>query len=389
MARAKRSNPNPPADAAPRRLSKPAAPVAKAVPPSPARADDAAYDATPACGAMTFEPSASHEAFPPDAPGLPKLGMVCLSSDQQCSFRSITRQQFLKLDPDEQAGRLLGIYWENTQRLHWTLGYCARRKIALYRATSGLYPMSDEPLGRGVLTNLPATLSSVGRRAERLGIRMLLHPDQFVVLNSETPATVETSRKILDKHALWFDLFGLAQTPWNAINLHGGKGGRADELVAVVADLPDNVRRRLTFENDEYSYSAEEILAICRRTGCPMVFDCHHHVIREKLDSYDHPSVAYFTRAARDTWPKPGWQVCHVSNGETAFRDRYHALHVTMMPRAFRDVPWLEVEARGKEQAILRLRLGWPTSGDPPPGFPLEKPTGTTKARKHRAGAEI
>ena len=314
-------------------------------------------------------------AFPPDAPGLPKLGMVCLSSDEVCKFRTITRSGYLKLPEDERDAKLLELYWDNTQRLTWTLGYCARRQIRLYRATSALYPMSDEPQGRAVLESIPAALSAVGRRAKQLGIRVVLHPDQFVVLNSENPQTVETSVKILEKHALWFDLFGLATTPWNLMNVHGGKAGRADELVATVNALPANIKGRLTFENDEYSYGASDILAVCQRTGSPMVFDCHHHVIREDLGSYDHPSLAYFTKAARDTWPDPDWQLCHVSNGETAFLDRYHSKLITAMPKAFAAVPWLEVEARGKELAILGLRKHWPDDGSPQYGTPLRKPT--------------
>ena len=243
--------------------------------------------------------------------------------------------------------------------------------------------MSDEALGRHVLEAMPAMLSSVGRRAQRLGIRILLHPDQFVVLNSESPQTVRNSRKILQKQALWFDLFGLEQSPWNLINLHGGKAGRADQLVCETENLPDNVRRRLTFENDEYSYSAAEMLEVCRRTDRPMVFDCHHHVIREKLDSYDHPSVRYYTEAARETWPSPDWQVCHVSNGDAAFLDRYHSEYITRMPESFRNVPWLEVEARGKERAILGLRQHWPETGNADPGRPLRKAT-----VRQRAAAE-
>ena len=299
--------------------------------------------------------------------------MVCLSSDGRCAFRTVTRTGYLKLPPRQRATKLLELYWNNVQRLHFALGYCHRRNIRLYRATSGLFPMSDEALGRRVLDSIPATLSSVGRRAGRLGIRVLLHPDQFVVLNSETPAVARTSRKILEKHAHWFDLLGLAQSPWNAMNIHGGKAGRAEALVANVAKLPHNVRSRLTFENDEYGYGAAEILEVCRRTGCPMVFDCHHHVIKERLSSYDHPSVAYYTRAARETWPRPEWQVCHVSNGEGAFLDRYHSERIGLMPRAFRDVPWLEVEARGKERAILGLRRQWPIHAAPGYGVPLRK----------------
>lgn len=304
----------------------------------------------------------------------PELGLVCLSSDGQCCFRTITRTRFLSLAPEVQEATLRELYWDNVQRLQWTLGYCARRNIKLYRATSALFPMSDEPLGEATLRNMAAMLSAVGRRAETLGIRVVLHPDQFVVLNSENPKTCDTSRKILEKHALAFDLMGLPQTPWSLMNIHGGKAGRAQELIDTIRDLPPNVKNRLTLENDEYSFGAQDILEICKAAGVPMVFDCHHHVIKEGLSDYDHPSVAKYTKLARDTWPDPTWQVVHVSNGETAFRDRYHSLHITMMPKAFASVPWIEVEARGKELAIEGLRGNWPATGTAPEGFPIDRP---------------
>ena len=319
--------------------------------------------------------SIAPEAFPPERAGLPRLGLVCLSSDETIKYRAMTRARYLKLATRQRADALRELYWDNLNRVHAALGYCARRGITLYRVTSALFPMSDEPAGQRVLKSMPALMSSVARRAERLGIRVVIHPDQFVVLSSETPETAKTSAKILKKHALWFDLFGLEASTWNLMNIHGGKSGRSEELIRAVARLPDPVRGRLTFENDEFSYSSQQILDICRATGCPMVFDCHHHVIHEGLDSYDHPSVAYFTEAARETWPNPEWQLCHVSNGDAAFRDRYHSEFVTMMPRAFRDVPWLEVEARGKERAIAALRESWPDHAAPPYGLPLRKAT--------------
>jgi UV DNA damage endonuclease len=317
----------------------------------------------------------SDETFPHHQPDQPQLGLVCLSSDERIKYRGMTRATFLKTPPHLRRKLLLSVYWDNTHRLLRALDYCANRDIRLYRTTSNLYPMSDEPLGRDVLSSIPATMSSVGRRARKHDIRLILHPDQFVVLNSETRQTRATSVKIMQKHAMWFDLYGLEQSPWNLMNIHGGKSGRVETLVRAVDRLPDNVRSRLTFENDEYSCSTVEILEVSQRTGCPMVFDCHHHVIKEGLDSYDDPSVAEATHAARETWPDSGWQVCHVSNGDAAFRDRYHAEFARMMPRAFREVPWLEVESRGKERAIRELRESWPTSGDPPPDMPLRKPT--------------
>ena len=313
-------------------------------------------------------------------PPLPNLGLVCLSSDEQIRFRTITRTRYLSLPEPERDLQLRAIYWDNAQRLQFALGYCARRDIKLYRMTSALFPMSDEPAGEALLRGMTATLSALGRRAAALDIRVVLHPDQFVVLNSDNANTRATSIKILEKHALALDLMGLPQSTWTLMNIHGGKAGNGDAFVEIIEALPPTVRDRLTLENDEYSYGAEEIYDCCRRAGVPMVFDCHHHVIKEGLETYDDPSVARYVALARETWrPREGWQLAHVSNGETAFLDRYHGLHVTMMPKAFASIPWIEVEARGKERAIAALRAKWPTTARPPMGFPIHKPTAAGK----------
>jgi UV DNA damage endonuclease len=291
----------------------------------------------------------------------PHLGLVCLSFTEECRYRTITRSRYLGLPAGERKGVLRELYWDNLRRLHWTLGFCARRGIRLYRVTSGLFPMSDEPLGDEVLGEMAASLSAIGRRAERLGIRVLNHPDQFVVLNSENPKVVQTSRKILEKHGRSFDLMGLPCSPWSAMILHGGKSGRARELIAEIATLPECIRKRLCLENDEYSYSAAEILEICRAAGVPMIFDNLHHAIKEKISDYGHPSFAEFVAAARETWrPRPEWQIVHLSNGNESVLDRNHSQYITDVPPAYAGVEWIEVEARGKELAIeeLRKRMG-------------------------------
>jgi UV DNA damage endonuclease len=288
------------------------------------------------------------------------LGLVCLSYTDECRYRTITRSRYLALPAGERKGVLRELYWDNLRRLHWTLGFCARRGIRLYRVTSGLFPMSDEAVGEDVLGEMAANLSGIGRRAERLGIRILNHPDQFVVLNSEKPKVVETSRRIMEKHARAFDLMGLPRSPWAALILHGGKAGRARELIAEIASLPEGIRQRLCLENDEYAYSAGEILEICREAGVPMIFDNLHHAIHEKIGDYADPSFDTFVRAARETWrPHPEWQIVHLSNGAASFLDRNHGEYITDVPPAYAGVEWIEVEARGKELAIAALRGRW------------------------------
>ncbi len=251
------------------------------------------------------------------------------------------------------------LYRDNLARLDGALTFCDARKLRLYRMTSGLFPFADDEAGEGVLDDLREDVARVGRRATALGVRLVLHPDQFVVLSSDSPQVVANSIKILETHARVMDYLEQPRTPWALIEIHGGKSARAEQLVRVVRGLPEEILTRIAFENDEYAYSAAEILDVCRAAGVPMVFDAHHHVVRERLDSYEHPSVAASLAAARETWPRPEWQLVHISNGRESFNDRHHSDLITEMPSAYRVAPWIEVEAKHKELAIERLRAGW------------------------------
>jgi len=287
---------------------------------------------------------------------LPRFGLVCVTYSDECRFRTITRTQYLLLSKSKRRETLRELYWANLWRLNRALSFCDRHDIRLYRMSSTLFPMSDDALAESVLHNLAANFSSIGRRALRLGIRIVMHPDQFVVLNSESPKVVETSKLILAKQALWMDLMCLPESPWSAMIIHGGKSGRADAMVESIASLPRNVRNRLCLENDEYSYSAADILKICQRAGVPMIFDNLHHAIKEKLETYDDVSIAKFVKLARHTWPDPSWQIVHLSNGNASFRDRNHSELIVDIPKAYARVPWIEVEAKGKECAIRKLK---------------------------------
>lgn len=295
----------------------------------------------------------------PQTDGGPRLGLVCITHSDEVRYRALTRKRLLQFEPAEQKRLLRDLYTENLARLGRALDFCRARDLRLYRMTSGLFPFADDEAGADVLASLAAEVAAVGRRATREGVRLVLHPDQFVVLNSDSPATIVNSVKILETHARVMDMLEQPRSAWALIEIHGGKGGRADRLVEQVSQLPAAVRARLAFENDEYIYSAAEILDVCRRAGVPMVFDAHHHVVRERLGSYEHPSVGAMVEAARETWPDPAWQLVHISNGRASFNDRHHSDLITQMPSAYRHVPYIEVEAKHKELAIERLSAGW------------------------------
>ncbi len=295
----------------------------------------------------------------------PELGLVCITTSDAVRFRTVTRKRLLQLTEIEQEKVLRELYADNLKRLDKAIDFCYANNIKLYRMTSALFPFADTDLGEIVLDSMNEELRRVGDRAINLNIRLVLHPEQFVVLSSDKPDVVKNSIKILATHALIMDMLGQPRSPWALMNIHGGKGDRTSQLKSVIRDLPESIRSRLTFENDEYAYSSSELLEVCLDTGVAMVFDAHHHVIHEHLESYDDPNVAEMLAAASTTWPVPEWQLVHISNGREFFADPRHSDLIADMPNCYYDAPWIEVEAKFKELAIDKLRAEWLSANVP------------------------
>ncbi|WP_293354679.1 MULTISPECIES: UV DNA damage repair endonuclease UvsE [unclassified Microcoleus] len=289
----------------------------------------------------------------------PELGLVCITTSDAVRFRTVTRKRLLQLTEIEQEKVLRELYADNLKRLDKALDFCYANGIKLYRMTSALFPFADTDLGETVLDSMNEELRRVGDRAIDLNIRLVFHPDQFVVLSSDKPDVVKNSIKILATHALIMDMLGQPRSPYALMNIHGGKGDRTSQLTSVIRDLPESIRSRLTFENDEYAYSCSELLEVCLDTAVPLVFDAHHHVIHEHLETYNDPNVAEMLAAAKTTWPVPEWQLVHISNGREFFADPRHSDLIADMPDCYYDAPWIEVEAKFKELAIDKLRKEW------------------------------
>ena len=176
----------------------------------------------------------------------PKLGLVCVTASEEIRFRTVTRKTLLKLSLPEQTAKLREIYTANTERLAKAIAFCVREEIQLYRLSSALFPFADEPIGYQVLTEFEPQLKKIGDLAQKLAIRLVLHPEQYVVLNSDRQEVIQNSIKILRTHGYILDLLGLPRSPWALMNIHGGKGDRPQKLIDNIQQLPENVYSRLT-----------------------------------------------------------------------------------------------------------------------------------------------
>ena len=197
-----------------------------------------------------------------------------------------------------------------------------------------------------------------GRFAREHGLRLSLHPDQFILLSSPDTGITERSISELLYHAEVAEWIGA-----DVINIHGG-GAYGDKRTALervharLDRLPEKLRSRLTFENDDRTYTPVDLLPLCRSAGVPLVYDVHHHRCLP-----DMLSVEEATQEALMSWPADREPMFHLSSPLDGWEQPKPQRHHDMIepcdvPECWLELPrtvTIEVEAKAKEKAVLAL----------------------------------
>ena len=292
-----------------------------------------------------------------------RFGLCCLFKDEEIAFRTTTARALSVMPRGEQMKKLSGICRSNTRSLVRAVQAVHRLGIGAFRIMSPLFPRMTHPdvgysladLADGdVIANLLDTTRSF---AQLHDIRLSFHPDQFVVLSSPHPAVVANSIRELEHQAWLAEAVGA-----DVINLHAG-GVYGDKVLAlmrfcqVFADLGENVRSRLTLENDDVSYTVSDLLPVCEKLSIPLVYDVHHH--RCKPDDL---SVEEATELAGATWQCLGrGQYCHLSSPRAGWGEgdpKPHADYINPadVPNCWRErIMTVDIEAKARELAVVRL----------------------------------
>ncbi|MHB8120952.1 MAG: UV DNA damage repair endonuclease UvsE [Desulfuromonadaceae bacterium] len=292
-----------------------------------------------------------------------RFGLCCLFKDEAVSFRTTTVKTLSSLSRDRQLLKLSEICLHNATNLQLALEAVQRLDIGSFRIMSPLFPRMTHPEAGYNLNDLPdcdvigGTLEACRIFAAEKRIRLSFHPDQFVVLSSPHQTVVANSIKELEYQALLAEALGADIINIHAGGAYGDKSGALERFAAVYHKLSEPARNRLTLENDDTSYTPEDLLPLCERLAIPLVYDVHHHRCNT-----DNLTTEEATERAGATWKESGReQYCHISSPKSGWggsAPKSHADYIN--PDDFPGC-WLErgmtidVEAKAKELAVTRL----------------------------------
>ena len=215
-----------------------------------------------------------------------RLGYVAMSLNLVDSSPSgtVTVASFNKL-PDEEARmyRLRKITRKNLENTLRILRYNKAYNIKVYRLTSKLIPLATHPLIKNweFARDFAEEFREIGDFIKENDMRISAHPDHYTVINSASKDVLEDSVKDLEYHVEIYEAMGLYDYKYKLVMHIGGlykdKAASIGRFEENFMNLPERIRNRIILENDDKSYSAADVLGVCRRLGVPMVVDIHHH----------------------------------------------------------------------------------------------------------------
>ncbi|WP_309119017.1 UV DNA damage repair endonuclease UvsE [Paenibacillus sp.] len=217
--------------------------------------------------------------------------------------KTMTATQFAKLADREAAVRKLErIAAENLHNTLRLLRHNRGEQIKLYRLSSKLVPLLTHEMleGWNPLDALEPDFRALGDYAKANGMRLSFHPDHFTVLSTLRKDVLAKSVQDLEWHVAMLERMGLDERYKCNIHIGGTYGDKPkayERFVRQFAALPERLRRRITLENDDKTFTARETLEACKAVGAPMVLDIHHHAVNN-----DGETIESLWEEIQSTW---------------------------------------------------------------------------------------
>jgi UV DNA damage endonuclease len=296
------------------------------------------------------------------ASGTARWGLCCQFLDSPIKFRQATHRYCSTLSAEESRRYLSEIVLSNAHALIDAIFRCNELGIGAFRITSQFMPLATHPASGYKPADLPQWAEIRGKLAEAANaarhhrIRLSFHPDQFVVLNSESDRVVASSVTELEHQAAVARMIGAEALTLHGGGLTGGSAAALERLERGIDRLGADSRGLLALENDDRLFSPADLLPFCERLGIPFIYDVHHHRCRP-----DGMTVLEATERGIATWKnrEPWMHISSPKDGWGSLNPRLHADFIDPddVPEEWRGFSMtIDVEAKQKERAVIAIQ---------------------------------
>ena len=266
--------------------------------------------------------------------------------------------------------RLVQTIEGNLIHLDQILKYNVKNNILFFRISSDLIPFASHPICElNWCRNFQSEFEQIGDFVKKHNIRISMHPDQFVILNSPNRKIVENSINELKYHCRVLDAMRLDKTAKVQIHVGGVYENKQEAIDRFVRTLniskfvDGSIKKRLVIENDDHLYSLKDCLNINQETSIPIVFDSFHH---ELLNNEEPMRIALEKamstwKMSRDGFPIVDYSSQNLAKGkENKIRKGKHAekIDLTLFKKFLEETQNLDfdimLELKDKEKSALK-----------------------------------
>jgi len=286
----------------------------------------------------------------------------------------------------------------NLTEMYKIISWSRKNNIYFYRMSSDMFPhinngklkehMTEQDWKKySDLSFVYDIIEQIGAYVQKYQIRLTMHPGHYNQLGSPKKEVLSNTLTDLSWHALLLELLERAAERYNLylsendreilpnilknsiLCIHGG-GTYGDKEKTLARwqknfkQLPEYIKKRIALENDEKSYSEQDLLPICINLKIPLIFDFHHYNCWSHYNPEDkQKEIKDFLPLILKTWEnrniKPKF---HLSDQAENKRVGAHHDYVEDIPiellnlKAAKYEFDMMIEAKMKELAVIRLR---------------------------------
>ncbi|MGR9047825.1 UV DNA damage repair endonuclease UvsE [Halobacillus faecis] len=278
--------------------------------------------------------------------------------------KTMTFARYKKLGHEAAIKQLHNIAEMNLERTRRIIHYNIAREIHLYRFSSSIIPLAThDEVEWDYIEPFRHLFEEIGELVRAHNMRTSFHPNQFTLFTSDRPHVTDNAVQDMEYHYAMLKAMGLHNE--SHINLHVG-GAYGDKEAAVarfhenIKKLPGPIKKQMTLENDDKTYTTTETLEVCEKEEIPMMFDYHHYMANH---TENEPLSDILPRFYK-TWDRLGLPPkIHISSpkSEKAYRSHADFVDADFIRPLLKELKALGtpvdfmIEAKEKDRALGKL----------------------------------
>jgi len=213
-----------------------------------------------------------------------KIGYPCINQSIGCTTNTTFR-----LANYSEENLILKVN-NNLSCLRKILEFNKKNNLLFFRISSDIIPFAGHPICKfNWRKYFKKDLDEIGEYIISNKMRISMHPDQFVLINSLRDDVIEKSIAELKWHCEFLDSLSLLDDAKVQIHIGGvynDKKRAIERFIKNYNKLSGKIKKRLVIENDDKLFSLQDCLFVSQKTSIPVLFDSFHHTCLKNGESF-------------------------------------------------------------------------------------------------------